>query len=205
MWNKIMTKKQILLLGVGLILCAGLLLGLSWFFRPTKPAEVPPESTEECSLATMEVYPERTEEQPSGTQKPKESVARRTEPAEEESRTLSRNEYFYGTEPDPAEWDYSMPEVDFEAAPSISPGLPEVAKISKEIENAVDGKTGLLQTVAAREAYLTCPSVETCQIELLKETELVVTLRLTDGEKDLGFLVYHKEDGSFDGAKDTYR
>ena len=208
-----MTRKQLILLITGLILIFTVILigSLFWKQKENKnnnPTESPADIVE---LASMDVYPERTEESMEEHSEP-EVIYRTEAPSEEETAlretaSKSRVEYYYETERDLAAWEsYEGPEIDFDARPSmVGTGLPPtITGVTDGIREAVDGYDYLLIELAEIEAFRVRPTAAECRIEIFQKEEKRVIFSLSAEDQIIGFILYDKEKGTLEGGSETY-
>lgn len=217
-----MKKSHIVILAVGCVCLTGAILAASFFFSQKDKPQESKEATKDVSsveLATMEVFPEKKEtkketepelqtEPTAQTEKPEErepeterkvEIIRRTlsSEEEEESRSLSRNEFYYGTEPE--DEDYTLPSIEHYTPTGRPNTPPEIIGITKEITEVTEGKQRYLVALAQTESFRYKPECRECRVDLLENRESDVIFGLFDGEELLGFIIYHKDTGVFEG------
>lgn len=198
-----MTKKQIIALSLALVTIAVLLLIISWKYAQNDRkggTDKPAETQETASLATMAVYPEKTE-----TESSKSSGIAVREESKSETETATKNwrDGFYSI--DAAELEnQTVPEFDYSYRPSVGALPAEVTGITEQLLNAVDGKEGALTMAVQIEIQRVCPGTGECKVQIFQEHDNGTLIEMIVNGEVVGMLLYNREKGVFEGTTGQY-
>lgn len=198
-----MTKKQIIALSLTLVTIAVVLLIISWKYAQNDrldETDTSAETQETASLATMEVYPEKTETAPSE----RAGIATREE-TETETETATKNwrDGFYSI--DAAELEnQTAPEFDYSYRPSVGALPAEVTGITEQLLKAVDGKEGALIMAVQIEIQRVRPGTGECQVQIFQEHANGTLIEMIVNGEVVGMLLYNREKGVFEGTTGQY-
>ena len=186
-----------------MVTIAVLLLIISWKYAQNDRkggTDKPAETQETASLATMAVYPEKTETESS---KSSGIAVREESKSETETATKSWRDGFYSI--DAAELEnQTVPEFDYSYRPSVGALPAEVTGITEQLLNAVDGKEGALTMAVQIEIQRVCPGTGECKVQIFQEHDNGTLIEMIVNGEVVGMLLYNREKGVFEGTTGQY-